>query len=570
MTDFEKKFVQHLDNSFYGLGPRDNRNNAIFIARLLLMMAEDQLPSNCHESDIKAIIVPHAGLSYSGLCAASAYAAVLGKGRNINNIENIVLLGTRHSGKKGILVPNIDYFEYNGYKFRVNNQFYTEYNTTNGISLKNSSEFLDEHSLEIQMPFIWNLFVGKSIKYIPMLVGELTHRELDNISDILSRLNLKNTLWIITSDLMHVNGHHGYELSDNMTRQLIKIESQMALHFVKPNKSSKSALISEYKDKEAKPTICGIHALILWTAIAKNMDLVGKITSYYSSLHITDTDMLTKPRHTITQKFKIDEMFTRFQRKRDSCVSYLGMVYISQFALQQYPIDKKLTHYEKYALHDFVIRIAKHLIQTKPENKLKEACNTAPPFISGSYMQKLGCFITFKNKGKLRGCIGNILYNDKEENDTNIAGKDNKLLTCIIKNTVNAGFDDTRKGLTKDNPLKLKEFDDGLTVDINILGKPQLISEKKKRNVEIIDKWRLGRDGILLFDRYDGKSAVFLPSVPYDMGWDKLTTLHHLYVKAYESSDKTSAPYKNEWNNPNIDLYIIPGYEFNHRSFPSF
>ena len=563
MTEFEEKFVQHLENSFYGLERDDNIYKTPLIARLLLMMAERDLPSNCDSSDIKAIMVPHAGLSYSGLCAASAYASVLGSGKNLNNIENIVLLGTRHSGNPGILVPNIDYFEYCGHKFQVNNDFYTEYNTTKGITMKNDNEFLEEHSLEIQMPFIWSLFVGKRIKYIPMLVGELTQSELDNISEILSRLNLKKTLWIITSDLMHVNGHHGYEINTNLTKELIKTESQMSLHFVKPEKSSAYSLVSEYRRK--KPTICGIHALILWTAIAKNMNLVGKITSYYSSLHITDTNMLTKPKHSINQKFQIEDMFIRFhsERRRGS-VSYLGLVYITQSDLQKYSIMNRLTHYEKYALHDFATRIIQHLLKTKPVDTLKEAYNTPPPFISGSYMERLGCFITFKNNGKLRGCIGNILYNDKEEHDIDTPGKDNKLLTCIIKNTVNAGFNDTRRGLTKDNPLTLDEFNTWLTIDINILGKPQLISEKKKRNVEIIDKWRLGIDGILLFDTFDGQSSIFLPSVPIDMEWDKLTTLHHLYIKAYDSSKKNRSPYKNEWNNPNINLYIIHCYEFSN------
>jgi AmmeMemoRadiSam system protein B len=178
MNQFEDSFVQHIPNSYYELHDFENRVNAIFKARKLLLLADDYLHSNVNEHDIKAIFVPHAGFKYSGICAASAYNAVLGNGSRINKIKNIVILSTRHSGKAGILVPNIDYFVYNHHKFRVNNSLYTEFNTINGVIMENDIEFLEEHSIEIQMPFIWNLFVGQNIKYLPILVGQLTNKQI--------------------------------------------------------------------------------------------------------------------------------------------------------------------------------------------------------------------------------------------------------------------------------------------------------------------------------------------------------------------------------------------------------
>lgn len=546
MNDFEKKFVQHLPSSFYGT--KNNFTDKIGYARNMLHLAEKYLPTYVNEDDIRAIIVPHAGLQFSGLCAASAYQSVLGTGQRVKRIKNIVILSTRHSGKSGILTPNIGHFYYNSTKFKVVNKFYTEFNTYDGITFENSKEFLQEHSLEIQMPFIWNLFQNQDIQILPILVGSLSQAQFFKIAELLNRLNTEDTLWIVTSDLMHVNGNYGYNIEANLTYELIKKESQLAINFIKPIKSSAIALININKNK--KHTVCGIHALTLWCAIAKNMKLIGKIASYYTSLHMMHTKMITKEENDILPQVNIKELFYRFKNEisqRQGSVSYLATVYIPEEKLNIYPLDKRLTQYEKYAIYDFVKRIVKYVINNTSNNKLNDAWKTPPPFISGSYLQKLATFITFKNKGQLRGCIGTT-------------SNHNDLLSNIIKYTVNAGFNDGRKGLSKTNPIRLEEFKDGLTIDINLLDSPKLISDvittmkKVKTNDTILNRWNIGIDGIMIIDKETQKSALFLPSVPNEMNWNKNETLTHLSKKAELLED--------DWKKPTVEIYIIPGFEF--------
>lgn len=548
MNHFEKEFAQHLPNSFYGINPKGSFLEKIGYARNLLQMAETYLPTHISEQDIKALIVPHAGLQYSGLCAASAYQSILGQGKRVQKIKNVVVLSTRHSGKSGLLIPNLDHFIYNKTKYKIIDKFYTEFSTYDGITFDNSKEFLEEHSFEIQMPFIWNLFPGGKIKMLPILVGQLTQSQLFKIADLLSRLNTEDTLWIVSGDLMHVNGHFGYNIESNLTHELIRKESQMAINFIQPGKESCLSLINANKTK--KHTICGIHALILWTAIAKNMKLIGKVSSYYTSLHTTNTTMIVKEKDDILPKVNIKELFHRFKNEisqRQSSVSYLGMIYLSKEKLNTYPLERRLTRYEKYAIYDFVKRITKHIIHTNPKNKLNEAYKTPPPFVSGSYLQKLAVFITFKNKGELRGCIGTT------SNNTD-------MLSNVIKYTVEAGFNDSRPGLTRTLPIRLSEFKDGLTIDINLLDSPRLISDVIKKgkaikpNDKILNRWDIDIDGIMLIDKHSNKSALFLPSVANEMGWNKEETLAHLSNKARLMAE--------DWQKPGVELYIIPGYEF--------
>ena len=65
-----------------------------------------------------------------------------------------------------------------------------------------------------------------------------------------------------------------------------------------------------------------------------------------------------------------------------------------------------------------------------------------------------------------------------------------------------------------------------------------------------IDEWKIGIDGIIV--RKNGRSAIFLPSVATEQGWNKIQTLEHLSRKAGLSTDG--------WKS--AKLFKIPGYEF--------
>jgi AmmeMemoRadiSam system protein B/uncharacterized protein (TIGR00296 family) len=537
MGKFEERFVQHIPNSYYGLHKSENKVNAIFTAKKLLLLADEYLHSNVNENDIKAIFVPHAGLKYSGICAASAYNAVLGNGNKIKNIKNIVIMSTRHSGKAGILVPNIDYFVYNHHKFKVNNSLYTEFNTINGVTMENDNEFLEEHSIEIQMPFVWNLFVGQNIRYLPILVGQLTNKQIYDVAKALSKLHTENTLWIISTDLMHANGGYNIQINKNISDTIIMRESKLLMDLVNPNKRTVLEITKKYN--ATKYSIPGLYVMLLWGAISQDMNFTSRITSYYCSLHISELDIMHKLFSNV-YKFDINILLHRFDEQKNGCVSYLSMVYIPEKTLHKYPLSKRLSVYEKHAIYDFIKRIT-NFIASSPIKNIEQARKVPPPLISGSYLQNMGLFISFKHKEILRGCIGT----------TSIQ---NNLLTNIIKYTFEAGFNDCRKNLTKENPITPDEIKDGLIITINLLDLPLLISKSNIDNEERIKKWKIGKDGIMMIDKQTNKSAMFLPNVPLKMKWDKENTMIHLSNKAGLTSES--------WKNKSVQLFVLPGYEF--------
>jgi len=103
----------------------------------------------------------------------------------------------------------------------------------------------------------------------------------------------------------------------------------------------------------------------------------------------------------------------------------------------------------------------------------------------------------------LRGCIGNLRGLD--------------LRHGIPEYAVIAATEDTRF-----QPISLKEFQRGeLKVDVSLLVGFEFCAP--------LD-WEVGVHGITI--NYDGYSAVFLPCVAEEQGWDQRTTLLHLLHKA--------------------------------------
>jgi hypothetical protein len=114
-----------------------------------------------------------------------------------------------------------------------------------------------------------------------------------------------------------------------------------------------------------------------------------------------------------------------------------------------------------------------------------------------------GAFVTLKRDGALRGCIGHL-------------GQDLPLCRVVREMATAAAFQDRRFP-----PLARAELA-GVTIEISALTRPRAIDGL----AEIV----IGRDGVIL--RKGMRSAVFLPQVAVEQGWDRDTLLTQLALKA--------------------------------------
>lgn len=122
----------------------------------------------------------------------------------------------------------------------------------------------------------------------------------------------------------------------------------------------------------------------------------------------------------------------------------------------------------------------------------------------GTAMKDKGAvFVTLKKDSELRGCIGDLVARGP-------------LYGSVMRNAINAGVNDPRFP-----PVSRSECDK-LDIEISSLTEPVPVMTYK-----LI---RIGTDGVIL--KKAGRSAVFLPQVAPEQGWDVEQMLTHLSLKA--------------------------------------
>jgi AmmeMemoRadiSam system protein B len=154
----------------------------------------------------KAIIVPHAGYVYSGSVAATAYKPFL---KFKHNIRNIILVGPAHFVTFfGIATTFADSFITPLGAVEVNHELVKSALECDPV-LELDQAFQQEHCLEVQLPFISELF--PNAKITPLLVGNAKYSD---VATLLKKLwGDKDTLIIISSDLSH---YHDYKTANKL------------------------------------------------------------------------------------------------------------------------------------------------------------------------------------------------------------------------------------------------------------------------------------------------------------------------------------------------------------------
>jgi len=158
----------------------------------------------------KAIIVPHAGYIFSGKTAGSIYSII----ENYKNeYKTIVLLGPAHREyTQKIAIHSAGFFETPLGVLPINATLREELLQFSFVETKNSV-FSEEHSIEVQLPFLQKIF--SSIKILPMLVSDTDYRTISTLFDKIDKL--KDTLIVISSDLSHFLDHISAEKKDKET-----------------------------------------------------------------------------------------------------------------------------------------------------------------------------------------------------------------------------------------------------------------------------------------------------------------------------------------------------------------
>lgn len=177
-----------VDGIFYPAEARDLRQ---LVAKLI-----DQAPGNPGRAS--AIITPHAAYPYSGAVAACAYKAAAGR-----QVELAVLIGPVHrEPAEGILLPESRFFQTPLGLVPVHlPSIEALLSCSTGICC-NDIPHLEEHCLEVQLPFLQHLHPEAEI--VPVLMGNSEAKNVKLLANALQLTfspRLESTLFVATSNM---------------------------------------------------------------------------------------------------------------------------------------------------------------------------------------------------------------------------------------------------------------------------------------------------------------------------------------------------------------------------------
>jgi AmmeMemoRadiSam system protein B len=172
----------------------------------------------------KALIVPHAGYVYSGGVAAAAYRQ-LEPARA--TVRRVVLLGPAHRVYlRGVAVPECETFSTPMGTVPVDRQAVEAISGLPGV-VRSDSAHAEEHSLEVQLPFLQSILGAFSL--VPIVVGQC---EPEIPAAVLDELwGGPETLIIVSSDLSHYLPYEQARETDGRTcRRILEKSSALDGH----------------------------------------------------------------------------------------------------------------------------------------------------------------------------------------------------------------------------------------------------------------------------------------------------------------------------------------------------
>lgn len=401
----------------------------------------------------KIIISPHAGYVYSGSISAYSFSHLE------KNFDIAIIVGTSHSSylKKAMLIKNTIFSNVLG-NVEVDNDIVDFLLKDKNFEI-NENAHLNEHSIEVQLPFLQ--YINKKFKIVPIVVNYEDKDILLNIGKKISEvLKKKNSVLVISTDLSHYPPYEIAYVCDNG----FAISYKQAIKYNETDMFFLTKKLIETKYRKSLDTIaCGFSpmAVGLFCAIDYGYNDF-KILKYLNSGDVYPD--------------------------KESVVGYLSGMFVKNDADFKFDLSSEKKEY--------FINLARKSIKHYLENEkiLKIDYFQYPELnIVGSI------FVTLTIDGELRGCIGSLhphmLIGD-----------------AIIDYSVKAAFDDPRFP-----PLSLEELEK-IDIEISILSplKKILDISEIKENVHGVYVKKGFLSGTYLpqvWEHFNGNKQAFLKSL---------------------------------------------------------
>lgn len=420
---------------------------------------------------VVAFVAPHAGYAYCGRIIGEAFRQVQGETYDV-----IVLLGTNHTraGLSKAAVWNEGSWRTPLGPVKVDAEVADALLASGSDCLVDPYAHTSEHSIEVLLPFVQTVFPGVPI--VPVVVGSPETAFCERLGGkIAAAAGARRALVVASTDLSHYPSAADARAVDRATLEaMVTMDGATFCRAVRePERRGVPELVT---------CACGEAPAAAAMAAAKALGAArGTLVAYANSGDVPEGDTARAVGYgavVFTRDEADDPARTAGAERAASAAPAQGLSRAAKGAL--------LVH-------------ARRCLETYfATGKMLPAagCEAAPSM-------KRGAFVTLKKHGELRGCIGHIAV-------------DLPLCECVGRMALEAALHDSRFPPLERDELPRTE------IEISVLTPALPVSGP--------DAIVVGRDGVIL--RKGGRSAVFLPQVALEQGWDRETMLSNLARKA--------------------------------------
>lgn len=402
-----------------------------------------------------ALIVPHAGYVYSGAVAAAAFKQLEGRA-----YEAIVILGTNHylaDFQRIAVWPSGAYSTPLGLVPVDGDLAQSILAADPQHIVADRQAQLAEHSIEVELPFL--LRVLGPVPFVPVLIGEPSWENCQALSAALVKaLDGKKALIIASSDMSHYPSYDDAVHVDNST--LLAIQSFDPQAVMENDKACLSRGVPNLAC-----TLCGEGPVL--TAMLAARELGADRVTVLKYANSGDTPYGDK----------------------NQVVGYGAVMFWKEDATMMLNAEEQAT----------LLRMARETL----EQYLTERTLPQYQVHSPALKQASGVFVTLKEKGQLRGCIGHMRGSQE-------------LYRTVQEMAIAAATEDPRF-----SPLSKEELA-RIEIEISVLSPLQLVRD--------VNEIAVGRDGLMII--LGPYSGVLLPQVATEWGWDRDEFLREVCLKA--------------------------------------
>jgi AmmeMemoRadiSam system protein B/AmmeMemoRadiSam system protein A len=431
------------------------------------------------EGTVQALISPHAGYEFSGAVAAHGYALIKGK-----HYDRVVVIAPSHvDGFSFVSVFDGDAYQTPLGTVPVDKAFCKKIVDGGIVQFSKRGHVISgergEHALEDQLPFLQRA-LGQ-FKLVPIVMGDQSYAASRKLGLALAReIEGGNTLIVASSDMSHF---HPYD-------DAVKLDHKT------------------------------LHAIREWDYLSMSQNFERNVWEACGGAPIVAA-MIASERLSATEPHLL-----KYANSGDVTGDKTRVVGYSSWAFVK-PVKPTAGAAPPFTLSDAekdeLLKFARQSVESAvKEGKLSQ---NAPAQFE-SFNQERGAFVTLKEHGDLRGCIGYI-------------SPVLPLAETVRRVAAGAAVEDPRF-----RPVTAAELG-RLQYEVSVLS--------PLRRVLDTNRIQVGRDGLVM--KQGDKLGLLLPQVPVEEHWDRKTFLE-------ETCRKAGLP-RDAWKSPDTDIFAFTALVFN-------